>query len=240
MTLKNKDLNVVILAAGKGSRFKSKTPKILIKIKSKTLIEHSISLAKKINPKNIYLILNPKLSFLEKKLNCKFFYQNRPLGTGHAIKLFLKKHNNLNKLLILNADTPFINLNAANKIIEKLNLFDLVLSGFITKKNKSYGLIKRNKENKVTKIIEYKNANKKDKEINLCNSGMMGISKKNYKNIFKIKKDKTTKEYYLTDIAKLTYENGLNTKIVLVKNNSLSKGINTINDYKSTKIFFSA
>lgn len=240
MTLKNKDLNIVILAAGKGSRFKSKTPKILIKIKSKTLIEHSISLAKKINPKNIYLILNPKLSFLEKKLRCKFFYQNRPLGTGHAIKLFLKKHNNLNKLLILNADTPFINLDTANKIIEKLNSFDLVLSGFITKKNKSYGLIKKNKENKVTKIIEYKNANKKDKEINLCNSGMMGISKKNYKNIFKIKKNKTTKEYYLTDIAKLTFENGLNTKIVLIKNNSLSKGINTINDYKSTKIFFSA
>ena len=48
MTLKNKDLNIVILAAGKGSRFKSKTPKILIKIKSKTLIEHSISLAKKL------------------------------------------------------------------------------------------------------------------------------------------------------------------------------------------------
>ncbi len=240
MTLRNKDLNIVILAAGKGSRFKSKTPKILIKVKSKTLIEHSISLAKKINPKNIYLILSPKLSFLEKKLNCKFFYQNRPLGTGHAIKLFLKKHNNLNKLLILNADTPFINLNAANKIIEKLNLFDLVLSGFITKKNKSYGLIKRNKENKVTKIIEYKNANKKDKEINLCNSGMMGISKKNYKNIFKIKKNKITKEYYLTDIAKLTYENGLNTKIVMIKNNSLAKGINTISDYKSTKIFFSA
>ena len=240
MTLRNKDLNIVILAAGKGSRFKSKTPKILIKVKSKTLIEHSISLAKKINPKNIYLILSPKLSFLEKKLNCKFFYQNRPLGTGHAIKLFLKKHNNLNKLLILNADTPFINLNAANKIIEKLNLFDLVLSGFITKKNKSYGLIKRNKENKDTKIIEYKNANKKDKEINLCNSGMMGISKKNYKNIFKIKKNKITKEYYLTDIAKLTYENGLNTKIVMIKNNSLAKGINTISDYKSTKIFFSA
>ena len=66
-------INIIILAAGKGSRIESKTPKILLKLKSKTLIEHSISFAKRLNPRNIYIILNPKFCYLEKKIrDCKF------------------------------------------------------------------------------------------------------------------------------------------------------------------------
>ena len=88
----NKNLNIIILAAGKGSRIKSKTPKILLKLKSKTLIEHSISFAKKLSPKNIFIILDRKFNYLEKKVkNCKFIYQENPLGTGHAVKMFIKK-----------------------------------------------------------------------------------------------------------------------------------------------------
>ena len=111
-------LDVLILAGGKGSRLKGKIPKLLLKIKNKTLIDHSINLAKKIKPNKIYIIINEKLLFLKNKhKNCEFIIQKEPLGTGHAAKLLIKKKNlKLNNLLILLGDTPFISLKDVNKI----------------------------------------------------------------------------------------------------------------------------
>ena len=235
MTSNKKDLNILILAAGKSSRLKSKTKKIFLKIKSKTLIEHSIIFAKKLKPKNIFIITDPKFNFLAKNYNCKFLYQKKALGTGHAVKIFLKKNNDSKKLLILYADTPFININAAKKIINKLNIADLVLTTFKTKNNTSLGLVKIDSNKKITEIIEYKNANLNEKKINLCNSGMMGSGKKNYKNVYKIKKNKITKEYYLTDLVKISHKNGKLIDKVMIENNLISRGINTIKEFNNLK-----
>tara|TARA_Y100000591_G_C21838707_1_gene704244 strand:+ start:2131 stop:2841 length:711 start_codon:yes stop_codon:yes gene_type:complete len=235
VTSNKQDLNILILAAGKGSRLKSKTPKIFLKLKSKTLLEHSISFAKKLNPKDIFVITNPKYKYLDKIYNCKFLFQKKPLGTGHAVKIFLKKNHSAKKLLILYADTPLISLNAAKKVVKKLNYSDVVLTTFRSKKNLSMGLVKINSKKKITSIIEYKNANSKDKKIDLCNSGMMGINQTNYKNIFKIKRNKITKEYYLTDIVKISYEKNLLINKISIKNNLASRGINTIEEFNNLK-----
>ena len=86
----------------------------------------------------------------------------------------------MNKVLILYADTPFVKLIKINEMIKKSINFDLVLLGFHTKKNKGLGLIKFDKKNNNVqkKIIEYKNATKKEKNINLCNSGVMLLNQK--------------------------------------------------------------
>ena len=133
------------------------------------------------------------------------------------------------------ADTPFISLNSAKKIINKLSYSDLVLSTFNSSNNSSYGLVKLNSKNEITQIIEYKNANKKEKKITMCNSGIMGIGKKNYNNIFRIKKNKITKEFYLTDIVKISYRKKLKIKNVSIKNNLFAKGINTIREFNAIK-----
>ena len=133
------------------------------------------------------------------------------------------------------ADTPFININAAKKIINKLNSTDLVLTTFKTENNTSLGLVKIDSNKKITEIIEYKNANLKEKKINLCNSGMMGIGKKNYKNVYKIKKNKITKEYYLTDLVKISHKNGKLIDKVMIENNLISRGINTIKEFNNLK-----
>lgn len=235
MTSNKKDLDILILAAGKSSRLKSDKSKIFLKIKSKTLIEHSIILAKKLKSKNIFIITNPKYRFLSKIYNCNFLYQKKSLGTGHAVKLFLKRNKTSKKLLILYADTPFIDVNAAKEIIKKLNFADLVLTTFTTKRNESLGLVKKNSNNQITEIIEYKNANSKDKKIKLCNSGMMGIREENFKNVLKIKKNKITKEYYLTDLVKISYEDGKHIDKIKIKNNLISRGINTFKEFNNLK-----
>ena len=64
---------------------------------------------------------------------------------------------------------------------------------------------------------------------------MMGIGKKNYKNVYKIKKNKITKEYYLTDLVKISHKNGKLIDKVTIENNLISRGINTIKEFNNLK-----
>jgi len=232
----DKELNILILAAGKSSRIRLNKSKIFLEINSKTLLEHSIEFARKLEPKNLYIIINPKFKFLEKKIkNCKFIYQSKPSGTGSAVKQFLKKKPKENKLLVTYADTPFLNIKSAKKIIKRLDHVDLVLYSFMSKNNKNYGLIKKDKNNKIMEIIEYSTANKFDRKIQLCNSGMVGISKKNYKNIFNIKKNAISKECYLTDIVKISYKKKVSIENIVEHNKKYLIGVNTLKDFINLK-----
>lgn len=232
-----KKLDVLILAAGKGSRIKGTTPKLLLKIKNKTLIDHTINLARSIKPSKIYIIINSKLLFLKKSnKDCSFIMQKKLFGTGYAAKLFLKhKKNKFNNLIILLADTPFINISDINKIKKKLIKDDLVVFGFKNKQNMSYGLIQKDKNQKIKKIIEYKNASVNEKKIDLCNSGVMGINRKNVKNLLKIKKNKKLNEYLLTDIVEITKKLKGNVSCVISQKSKNNRGINTISEYHEAK-----
>jgi bifunctional N-acetylglucosamine-1-phosphate-uridyltransferase/glucosamine-1-phosphate-acetyltransferase GlmU-like protein len=232
----------IILAAGNSSRIKNSKSKIFLKIKKNTLIDSTISLAKKTNPAEIYIVIKKKdfVYFKSKKYrNIKFLFQKKPLGTGDAFKTFINSYNgSSDNFLILYGDTPFINLEDINKMLKLINKNPIIILGFRTNKNQDLGLIKVNKKKQVLKIIEYKNANKNDKKINICNSGVFVMNKMAANNTKKIAKDNITKEYYLTEIIKILKRQKIFTKVVITKNILGSKGINTIKDYKLNKIFF--
>ena len=140
-----RNLISIILAAGTGSRLKSKTPKVLLKINNKTLISSSIDLAKKFS-NNINIVINKSLLFLKKEFqNCNFYIQKKSLGTGHAVLTYLKNKKFDKKLnyLILYADTPFIFKTDINNMLKKIEFMDLVILAFNTNNNKGCGLIKK-------------------------------------------------------------------------------------------------
>jgi len=172
--------------------------------------------------------------------NLNFFIQKKALGTGHAVrKLFNKKKFKKNNIfLILYADTPFIYKIDIKKMIKKSKLFDVVLLGFITKNNESCGLIQKNKKGEIIKIVEYKNATILEKKSSLCNSGAMIIKSKTMKLLPEIKKNKITKEYYLTDIINLSIKKGLKVGLVETKNEIGSRGINDLKAYRKNLIHY--
>ena len=231
----NKDLNVLILAGGKSSRMKQKKSKMFLKIGSKTFLEHSIYFAGQLKPKSVFIVINKKYSYLEKiHKQCKFVYQDKALGTADAVKSFLKTLPKEKKLLLIYVDTPLMSFVSAKNIVKKLNKNDLVIYTFQSKKNKNYGLVKKDKKNKIMKIIEYNNATTQERKIHLCNSGMMGIAKKNFQNIFNIKKNSNSGEYLITDLVNISYKKKL--RIANINENKKRVlGVNTIKDYKELK-----
>ncbi len=237
--MKKKNLISIILAGGKGSRLKSKTQKVLLKIKNKTLLQISINLAKNFSEK-INVVINQSLVFLKKeKKKCTFFLQKNSLGTGHAVKEFFKnkKFSNENLFLILYADTPFILKSDIGKMLNKTKNFDLVILAFKTNSNVGCGLIKKNRS-LVSEIIEYKNSNKKEKEIKICNSGVMVFNNK-VKNLIKlIRKNALTKEFYLTDLVKISNDKKLSVGLVVSSNELRARGINDLKTFRINKKYF--
>ena len=228
----NNSLKTIILAAGESKRILSSKSKILHTIGGKTIIEHVLdNIRKVVNKKNVNVVISPKLNQLKNEYKkISFSFQKKPLGTAHAVlscKGFYSKSNQ--DILILYADNPFIDETIVRSMInlKKKKNSDIVLLVVNTNKKNEYGRIILNDEDKVKKIVEFKDATINQKKISLCNSGIMLLKSEVLKKLItKIKSKNKKKEFYLTDIIDLANKN--NFKIDYIKSDFLKTlGINT-------------
>ena len=225
------NLEILILAAGKGTRMNSDTPKVLQPLLGIPIIEHVVEKSFNLKPKKITMIIHRGLTFLEKIYpKIDFIVQEPQLGTGHAVQIFVKKNKkNKNNLLVLYGDNPLIEEQDLKQIILHLKKNDISLLGFEKKNNSSYGIIIEN-NNQVDEIVEYKDASTEQRKLEICNSGIMGLSKNALSYIFDIKNNNNKKEYYLTDIVKISKKYNHSTKLIVAKNSSSALGVNDMKE----------
>ena len=201
-----KDIYTVILAAGKGTRYKGKTTKLLEDLAGLPIISHIHRIANGISGKNVIIVCNKDNVKEFKKIinNCIFVIQKKQKGTADAIlsaKPYLKNKN----FLILFGDVPLISKESINKLLNnfKNNKNSGSMIAFKSNNPFGYGRVKKFK-NKVIKVVEEINANKYEKQINLCNSGVMIVQSKSFfDNLNKIKVNLIKKEKYLPDIFEI-------------------------------------
>jgi len=226
-----KNLTIIVLAAGKGIRMNSSVPKVFQPLGGIPLIEHALNTAKKLNPKEIFLILNKNISKEnfknEKLIHC--FYQKKQLGTADAVKSclsVLKKSKN--KVLVMYADVPFIESRTLRNVINLKSPKEIKLLVFKKEEYNSYGKIILGTDGFVNEIIEQSELSSKDRYI-LCNSGVFCSNAKVFSQLLpKIKNNNKKKEFYLTDIFKIASQNNFYTRTVLGE----EKEIMGINDKK--------
>ena len=207
-------VSTIILAAGKGTRMKSPTPKILHKIAGQHLIAFSVNLAKGIKSKEIIVVVSDENEQGTKTAlsggQVKFCSQKSQLGTGDAVKIALKSLKIKSKYtLVLYADTPFIQNSTIKKMISKAEKgFELIFLGFQAQTKNSYGKFKLGPKRTLIDIIE-KNEPEYDASEDLSNSGIL-LAKSNILADLtkKIRNDNAKKEYYLTDIVKMATKYG--------------------------------
>ena len=204
------DIYMIVLAGGKGTRMKTDTPKCLYPFHYKPMINYLINAAKKIQIKELGLIIGYQQNLIKKaiKEEVTYIYQEEPLGTGHAIKIAKEFYNNKQGLLIIiPSDMPLINDEILNTLIDThiSNHNDLTLISNIVENPYGYGRIIRDKNtNQVIDIIEEIESSKEIKKIKEINTGIYIMDIEILKNnIDKIKNNNSKKEYYLTDLIKL-------------------------------------
>jgi bifunctional UDP-N-acetylglucosamine pyrophosphorylase/glucosamine-1-phosphate N-acetyltransferase len=231
-----KELTVVILAAGVGSRMMSDIPKAMQIVGNFYLIEHLILKAKKLNPFKIVVVIyqgNLELEKIILSYGAEFVYQKERLGTANAVlaaKEFIQPKDGF--VLILYVDTPLIDDYVLNVMVENISNNDVenkIVMGILafekTEKN-TYGKILEKNGNAI-KIIEDKDCNDLERKIKICNSGIV-IFKQQYilEILEKINNNNKQNEYYLTDSVEIVNNMGKFCKLFIddVKN---LEGINT-------------
>ena len=235
MNLKN--LAVIVLAAGKGTRMKSSLAKVLQILNSKPLLNYVLDSFAPLNPDLSIVVVGFQSEMVKKKFKGRglvFVEQKEQLGTGHAAQQAKTTLGNFSgDVLIVCGDMPFIKpqtladlLNIHRAKQAACTVLTLKASG-----KKDFGRIIRDGNGMVSKITEYKDASIDEKKVDEYNSGVYCFDKVLFcKALESIGNNNTQKEYYLTDTIEYMAKNSFLVESLQIKDAVQLLGINTQED----------
>ena len=229
------DISVIILAAGQGTRMKSKTPKVLHKISGKEMLYYAIDEAQKLSD-DIHVVLYHQASLVQETMENYFKdlnfhiqdHENFP-GTGGAVMGITPKNK---KVLVLNGDMPLVEADELKNLISDEPLTMSVLQ---FDDATGYGRVII-KDNKVTKIVEQKDCNDDELKVTTANAGVYCFDTSfMLENLPKLSNDNAQDEYYITDLVEIAVNSGLAVKPVIVQKENFI-GVNSKLDLANAEV----
>ena len=211
-----KDKNIaIILAAGKGSRMNSSIPKPLHEVAGRSILDHILYNIKSVGFDETIVVINKDhLNFFEylndSDENIKISFQENQLGTGDAVKSGLIGHDlsEVNNVLVVFGDTPLLTKETLENLYESNNQNNLSVLGFFADEPGRYGRLVT-KGSSLIKIVEALDANDEEKDIKLCNGGVMMVKAKNLNERLSLMgSDNAKNEIILSDLVEITNNSG--------------------------------
>ena len=204
--------NVIILAAGKGTRMRSTLPKVLQPLAGRPLLGHVIETAKKLNAANIITIYGHGGNLVQQAFaqeNVEWVEQAEQLGTGHAVKVTLPVLPTDGVSLILSGDVPCITEATLKKLLQASAETGIGIVTLTVDDATGYGRIVR-KNGEIQAIVEHKDANDEQRKIKEFNTGIYCVNNaKLHEWLPKLSNENAQGEYYLTDIIAMAIADGL-------------------------------
>ncbi|WPY00136.1 Pyrophosphorylase domain of GlmU-like protein [Candidatus Trichorickettsia mobilis] len=224
---------IIILAAGNGSRMASDLPKVMHEVGGKPMIARVLSNTLAVT-EDIVLVYSEQLKphLAPYKEFCKFALQKQALGTAHAVYCVLDLIAEHVPVTVVYGDNPFISSSIIKKLLNHLISTNSAVSTLIFERNDpgQYGRIVTDKFGNLVKIVEFKHASEEEKKITLCNSGVMvfapGILKK-YIPYCVTPEQKLSSEFYLTSIIEICQNYNEKVSYLLSTDNQIVVGVNT-------------
>lgn len=207
-------MEVVILAAGKGTRMNSALPKVMHTIGGKPMLGHVIDTASRLAPKSIHIVIGFEADLVQSAFldhpsgdAIQWAMQAEQLGTGHAVEQTLPNINLSavdNPVLVLFGDVPLIRELTLKKVLEACTDDSVSLLTVNTNQPEGLGRIIRNDKDEVIAIIEERDATAEQKQIAEVNSGIMAVPAiRLQKWLGELQDNNDQQEFYLTDIVAL-------------------------------------
>ena len=230
--------NVIILAAGKGTRMKSELPKCACEILGKPMIKYLVDACLEANIDNIIVVVGYKKEIIKEVLkdysNISYAYQDEQLGTGHACMVTKDLLKNVTgSTVIVPGDMPLVGKEHLSNLIKyhEDNKLSMTILSSIFENPFSYGRIVRT-NNLVTSIVEEKEATPEEKLIKEINTGLYVVDNQTlFSSLEQIDNDNSKHEYYLTDIVKVISKNNSVDAVVCEYDYHLT-GINDLDTLK--------
>lgn len=204
-------LDVVILAAGQGTRMRSARPKVLHELAGRPLIDHVIATASSLEDARLHVVIGHGGEQVREALadaEVNFVVQAEQKGTGHAVVQALEGLGD-GKVLILYADVPLIRRDTLAALLERVGEQCMGLLTVELNEPVGYGRIKRDADGEAVAIVEHKDASAEERAIGECNTGIMAMTAAHLRRwLPQLSADNAQGEYYLTDVIAMAAAEG--------------------------------
>ncbi len=206
-------LEVIILAAGKGTRMRSDLPKVLHSLAGKPMLVHAVEQAQTLQPTHTHIIVGHGADEVEKvvkPLGAECVAQEQQLGTGHAVAQAMPKVDDDAVVLVLYGDVPLVPAALMQQLAQQAQHGELAILTVTLDDSTGYGRIVRNDKGHIQAIVEHKDANADQLQIKEINTGILA-ARASLLNAWlpRIKNNNAQGEIYLTDIVAMAVADGV-------------------------------
>lgn len=230
-------MEVIILAAGKGTRMNSGTAKVLHTIGGKPMLAHAIDTAIELESNLIHVVVGFGGDQIEKyceeniaEAPLNFVKQVEQLGTGHAVQQAIPTLTTIddsNIVLVLYGDVPLIQADTLENLLRKANENTVSLLTAFAEDPAGLGRIIRDDLGEVSAIVEEKDANDQQRKIKEFNTGIMALPAGKLSSwLEKLGNDNAQGEYYLTDVIEMAVEEGCSVNSLVLADEIEAQGVN--------------
>ncbi len=236
---------LVILAAGKGTRMNSDIPKVLHPIAQAPMLVHAMRAGAVLSPERTVIVTGHGAEAVARVAetedeNASIAVQEEQLGTAHAVAQARAALEGFQgDVAVLYGDTPLLQPDTLERMIEARAKNDLVILGFEAADPARYGRLVMNGD-ALERIVEFKDASDEERAITFCNSGLLACNAKTlFSLIDAVGNDNASGEYYLTDVVEIARSRGL-TVTAVACDEAQTLGINSRADLAAADAVFQA
>jgi len=223
-------LEVIILAAGKGTRMVSSLPKVLHEVAGKPMLQHVLDTCLELGADRLHVVYGFGGELLREKIqndDINWILQAEQNGTGHAVDIAMSHVSDESTILVLYGDVPLISKESLNSLLQACGEQSVALMTAFLQDGASYGRILRDNKQCFQSIVEHKDATPKQCEINEINTGFLAAPAGRLKSwVSKLECENAQGEFYLTDIFAMAVADGVPVETCQPVNNTEILGIN--------------
>ena len=223
-------LSIVILAAGQGKRMKSDLPKVLQPLANRPLLQHVLDCARALGAEAIHVVYGHGGE--QVKAACagqplKWVLQAEQLGTGHALMQAMPAIPDEHLVLVLYGDVPLMAPATLHALLDAAGERTLALLSVMLDDPAGYGRVLRDGAGSVYRVVEQKDASRKEQALRECNSGLMAAPAGALRRwLGKLGNDNAQAEYYLTDVVALAVRDGFRVEAIVASSAAEVLGVN--------------
>ncbi len=226
---RNMKLEIVILAAGQGTRMKSSLPKVLHPIAGKPLLEHVLLTAQSLDPQAVHVVTGHGCEQVQEALSdyqVTWVLQEQQLGTGHAVMQAMPGVARDSLVLVLYGDVPLITAETLGQLVEQAADAPALLTATLTDPS-GYGRIVRGVSGQLTCVVEDKDCTEHQRAIAEINTGVLAAPAADLLEYLpRVGNDNQQGEHYLPDVLGLAVEDGKQVASVLATSEMEILGVN--------------
>jgi bifunctional UDP-N-acetylglucosamine pyrophosphorylase/glucosamine-1-phosphate N-acetyltransferase len=227
-------LEVIILAAGKGTRMVSNLPKVLHEVAGRPMLQHVLNTCLELGADRLHVVYGFGGDLLRERIQndeINWVLQSEQKGTGHAVNMAMPHVSDDSTILVLYGDVPLISKDSLTRLMKLGGEKSVALMTAFLPDGGSYGRIQRDENQCFQSIVEYRDASPGQCDINEINTGFLAAPAKLLKAwVSELECENAQGEYYLTDIFAMAVAEGVAVKTCQPTENTEILGINDRQD----------